>query len=672
LALRETRHEIGIDVGGTFTDIIFSDTAGLHVRKVPTSDDQSEAILRGVGSLGAASARASLFCHATTIATNALLTRTGLARAALVTNHGFRDVLEIGRQRRPDLYNLHTRRPTPLISRKDRFTVRCRLGSRGEVLESLESGDASTVAKRIAAGSFESVAVCFLNSYANPVHELEMREILRARGFRGSISLSCEVDREYREYERASTTAVNAVLVPLMSGYLSRLERSLRRMSGSAPLYVMNSDGGMSTSSFASARPVVAIESGPAAGVLASRQLAKLLSLDKVLTFDMGGTTAKAGAVIGGEPEVIEEFEAAGKTHSGRSIRGSGYAVRGSFIDLAEVSAGGGTIAWIDEGGALAAGPKSAGSSPGPACYGTGGTEPTVTDANVVLGRVNPDYLLGGEMPVKAAYARNSLATLGARMGTAPEEVAEGVIRLVNNSMAKAISIVSVERGRDPRDFAMVSFGGAGPIHACDLADDLRIKEIIVPVHAGMFSAYGLLVASLTRTFVRPVPEVWHSLKKPFRELEVLASKEMKKEGLSGFDVRRYVEARYVGQSHELLLPYRGDDSLRRAFNRRHREAYGYSTDDRLQVVNIKLRMIAHRGATPPLLSSPAGQQSEPVFRTAWFAGETLKAPVIQRDGLRAGDGGRGPCIIEEYDSTLVVNPGWKWRVETFGTRVRR
>jgi N-methylhydantoinase A len=659
-------------MGGTFTDIIFSDSEGLHVRKLPTSADQSQAVLHGLRALGPKASDASLFSHATTIATNALLTGSGLARTALVTNRGFRDLLEIGRQRRPEIYNLHTRRPNPLVRRRDRFTVRCRMSASGAVLEPLEGRGASEAAGQIVDREFESVAVCFLNSYANPVHELEMRDILLRRGFEGNVSLSSEVDREYREYERTSTTVVNAALVPLMSGYLSRLELSLRRMGASAHLYVMNSDGGMSTSRFASARPVVAIESGPAAGVLASRQLAKTLSLDKVLTFDMGGTTAKAGAVVDGEPEVIEEFEAAGKTHSGRSIKGSGYAVRGSFIDLAEVSAGGGTVAWVDEGGALAAGPRSAGSSPGPACYAMGGTEPTVTDANVLLGRLNPRHLLGGEMPIDAERARESLAELGARLGMTPVEVAEGVVRLVNNSMAKAMSIVSVERGRDPREFVLISFGGSGPVHSCDLAEDLGVNEVIVPVHAGMFSAYGLLVADLTRTFIRPIPEAASSLEKIFRELEGLASEEMKREGLPSFTIRKYVEARYAGQSHELLLPYRGDGAMRGAFDRRHRELYGYSTGDKLQIVNVRVRAAVRRRKVPPILSSPRGRPIPATRRTAWFAGKTLDARVLQRDGMRAGDGGRGPCIIEEYDSTLVVNPGWEWRIETFGTRLRR
>jgi N-methylhydantoinase A len=664
---------VGIDVGGTFTDIVAYDSRrdSLDVLKVPTTRDPSGSVISWASGLRHRASLVSVISHATTIATNALLTGSGLALTALVTNEGFRDVLEIGRQRRPELYNLYTRRPRPLVRRRDRFTVRCRIAADGSVLEPLDREGALKVADIMVKGGFESVAVCFLNSYVNPAHEAEMRSALLQRGFHGGISLSSEIDREYREYERSSTTVVNAALVPLVSRYLSRLTRELRKTGVKAPLYVMNSDGGMSTASFASKRPVTAIESGPAAGVLASRQLARSLSLDRVITFDMGGTTAKAGALLGGEPEVVEEFEAAGRTHSGRSIMGSGYAVRGSFIDLAEVSAGGGTVAWVDEGGALAIGPRSAGSFPGPACYGIGGTEPTVTDANVVLGRLNPRHLLGGKMKIDARLALRSLASLGGKLGMTATEAAEGVVRLANNTMSKAISIVSVERGRDPREFTMIAFGGSGPVHSCDLAEDLGITGMVVPAHAGLFSAYGLLVAELSRTFVLPATAS-SSMRERFGELERLAEREMKNEGFLDFTIRRYVEARYAGQSHELLLPYHGSHTLRREFDRRHKEVYGYSSDDDLQVVNLRLRASVQRPRVPSLPSSRRNGAYPPEKRTAWFAGETMDATVFRREALQPGDGGSGPCIIEEYDSTLVVNPGWEWRTEPFGTRLSR
>ena len=663
-----------MDVGGTFTDIIAFDrsTGTLEVRKFPTSRNPSLAISSGLRELATEPDEISLFTHATTMATNALLTHSGLARAALVTNDGFRDVLEIGRQRRPELYDLGTRRPAPLVERRHRFTVRCRVGADGSVIEGLTRGDAASVAGRIIEGGFDSVAVSFLNSYVNPEHERLMRDVLRQRGFGGHVSISSEVDREYREFERTSTTVVNAVLAPMTAGYLSGLQVSLRRMKVRAPVYVMNSDGGVSTIATASARPVMTIESGPAAGVVASSKLARQLGLRNALTFDMGGTTAKAGTVVDGEPDITREFEAAGRTHSGRSIRGSGYAVRGSFIDIAEVSAGGGTVAWLDEAGQLQVGPESAGSDPGPACYGRGGMEPTVTDANVATGRLNPRHLLGGEMPINARLATRSLRKLSAGRESAVAELAKGVIRLVNDGMAKAISIVSVERGRDPREFTMVAFGGAGPIHSCDLADEMGIREIIVPVHAGLFSAYGLIVGDLTRSFSAPVMDSPKALKRRFGELEDETKREMEREGFRRFVTERFIEARYLGQSHELLLPYGGGGGVMRAFDVRHKALYGYSSPDPIQIVNIGVRARVVGPEPAGLRQKRVGRPSRPTRREAWVGGATQEVDVFTREGMLQGDGGDGPCIIEEYDSTLVVNPSWTWRAEEYGTRLER
>jgi len=663
---------IGVDVGGTFTDIIIGGPDGLTVLKLPTTDAPARAVLRGLRKLGTGARRAALISHATTLATNALLTRSGLARTALITNEGFRDVLEIGRQRRPEVYSLDTRRPPPLVERRDRLTVRCRVGADGSETTPLEAEDASSIAAEVVDGGFESVAVSFLNSYLNPVHEEVIRDLLVRRGFRGHISLSTEVDREYREYERTSTTVVNAVLSPLVSGYLSSLADSLRRSKIRAPVYIMNSDGGASTVAFASSRPVVAIESGPAAGVIASKLLARALSMSRVLTFDMGGTTAKAGTVIDGEPDITNEFEAAGRTHSGRSITGSGYPVRGEFIDLAEVSAGGGTVAWVDDAGELKVGPRSAGSSPGPACYGLGGTEPTVTDANVVLGRLNPRSLLGGAMKIRRDLALGSIERLSRKLGGDPQNAASGVLRLVNDSMSRAISMVTVERGRHPEDFSMVAFGGGGPLQACDLAEEMGIREVVVPVHAGLFSAYGLLAGELTRTFTAPVMETEPRLEGRFRELEAASAREVRSEGFAHFEVNRFVECRYVGQSHELLLPFAGDGSVRRRFEARHVELYGYSLPDRMEVVNIKVRFLVRRPRVAPLASGKPVRSRPPGKRSAWIGGETVSATVHIREALASGESGRGPCIIEEYDSTLVVNPGWKWSAENYGTRLTR
>jgi N-methylhydantoinase A len=663
---------LGIDVGGTFTDIIVHDSGGLSVLKLPTTSDPSSAVLKGLLRLGTTSRRASLISHATTLATNALLTHTGIARTALVTNDGFRDILEIGRQRRPEIYDLNTQRPPPLVERRDRLTAKCRIGADGTELEPLNLDEVGALAEKVIDGKFESVAICFLNSFLNNVHERQVKDLLLSRGFRGHISISTDVDRAYREYERMSTTVVNAVLSPLMAGYLSSLRASLGRSGIRAPVYVMGSDGGASTIAFASSRPASIIESGPAAGVIASKKLAGKLSLDRVLTFDMGGTTAKAGTVIDGEPDIVGEFEAAGRTHSGRSIKGSGYPVRGQLIDLAEVSAGGGTVAWADEAGELKAGPRSAGSDPGPACYGRGGREPTVTDASVLLGRLNPEALLGGEMKINRELAARSVSRLASMLDQTPGECAKGILRLVNDSMARAISLVSLERGRDPRDFTLVAFGGAGPMHACDLAEEMGITDVVVPIHAGLFSAYGLLVGELTRSFSAPVAHPGIDLQGAFRRLEGNARRDMHSEGFDTIRVSRFVEARYLGQSHELQLPYLNEASLRGSFDKKHKELYGYSTRDLVEVVSIKVTVTEPRPAQLMLKADRAHPRAHPREREAWIGGRSRGVRVFAGESLRRGSHGAGPCIIEEYDSTLVVNPSWRWRAEEYGTRLTR
>ena len=659
-------------MGGTFTDIVVSDSKGLAVLKLPTTVSPSEGVIQGLKAIGLKVRKASHISHATTLATNALLTHSGLARAALITNEGFRDVLEIGRQRRPELYDLRTRRPPPLVERRDRFTAGCRIGADGSELSSLDPDEAESLARRVVKDGFDAVAICFLHSYLNASHEERMRSALAKRGFRGHVSISAEVDREYREYERISTTVVNAVLSPLITGYLSHLVASLHRARITAPVYVMSSDGGGSTIAYASSRPATIIESGPAAGVVASRQLARELSLKRVLTFDMGGTTAKAGTVIDGEPEVISEFEAAGRTHSGRSIRGSGYPVRGEFIDLAEVSAGGGTVASADDSGDLRVGPESAGSVPGPACYGKGGTRPTVTDANVVLGRLNPDALLGGSMPIHRDLALWSMEDLSRKTGLDPQSVATGIVRLVNNSMARAISMVTVERGRDPRDFVMVAFGGAGPVQACDLAEEMGISDVLVPAYAGLFSAYGLLAGEPTRTFSLPVMDTEPRLEGRFRRLESEAAASMRSEGFNQIRTSRHLEARYLGQSHELLIPFHSDLRTRRDFDSKHRNLYGYSLPDKMEVVNIRVRATVEGQRRPVLSYTESASRRKPAERLAWVSGRSRTVDVLTRASLRPRDRGRGPSIIEDYDSTIVVNPTWLWSVEPYGVKLTR
>lgn len=681
---------IGVDVGGTFTDVVTYDNKSglLDVSKVPTTPDEIEkGIIHALAKYKDLASEVNLISHASTIATNALLTHTGLAKTALITNDGFRDILEIGRQRRADLYNLENKRPSPLVKRRDRFTVNGRILADGSELDPISESQVKQIAKKVIEENYDSIVVGFLNSYVNPKHESVVSKTLRKEGYEGHIDISSDVDKEYREYERFSTAVVNASLFPLVSRYLINLSRELRKEGFRSPIYVMNSDGSASTIGQASKYPILMIESGPAAGVLASRHVAKYLCLERILTFDMGGTTAKAGAIVDYEPDITYEFEAAGVTHSGRSIKGSGYPVKAPFIDLAEVSAGGGTIAYVDEVGALKVGPQSAGSVPGPAAYNGGGTEPTVTDANIVLGRINPDHLLGGNMKLRKDLARNTIKEKIARkMNISVEQSARGIISLVNNTMARAISIVSLERGRDPRDYSLFAFGGAGPMHACDLAEELEIMTIVIPPHAGLFSAYGLLTADIERNFSLPVMKdsTTVELVDYFEKLEEIAKKALAGEDLKSSRPKlfRFVEARYLGQSYEIVVPYTGKNvqSIEREFHSRHKNLYGYSSRDKVEIVNAKLRaVVVSRKPDPSNRREPDTSGSQiarssssniPVSRRAWFGSRFYDALVFQRKSLTTGSCGKGPSIIEEYDSTAVINPSWKWELDKFGNLV--
>jgi N-methylhydantoinase A len=661
---------VGIDVGGTFTDIIVFDNESRktpEIVKVPSVPKQpSFAILEALKRYRDRAEKVALVSHATTIATNALMTQTGLARTALITNQGFRDVLEIGRQRRPEIYNLDTKRPKQLVERRNRFTVKGRRLVNGSSRTPLAENELSKVSKEIIRREMESVAIAFLNSHINPSDEIKAEKILRRSGFNGHIDISSRVDPQYREYERTSTTVVNASLVPLMSQYLHGFQNELERIGFHCAFYVMNSDGTASTLAQASTRPISIIESGPAAGVLSSASLSRQLSLDKVITFDMGGTTAKAGTIIDGTPDLSYEFEAAGRNYHGRSIKGSGYPVRQPFIDLAEVSAGGGTIAWLDEAGILKVGPESAGADPGPAAYGKGGNQATVTDANIVAGRINPSQLLGGHLKLHYDLAVRAIRSLGSKLGTSVDETAESILRIVNSNMSKALSLVSLERGRDPREYTLIAFGGSGPVHACDLAEELGIRRIVVPLHPGLFSAFGLLTAELSRTFRQPILQpATENIERTFTQIRELVRKSLKQEGFTTYQTVEQVDLRYRGQAYEITVPYKNTANLAGLFGREHKRLYGYSSHDTVEAVNVHIRAIiltpkakfAKKRPQPSKLASPT------LSRRMSFFGSRQKVPVYDRMSLPPGVRGKGPCIIEEYDSTTIIGKDWNWTV---------
>jgi len=663
----------GVDIGGTFTDVVVYDDGApgkIEIFKVSTGREPEATVIEALTKYRDSANQFSLITHATTAATNALLVHGGLAKTALITNRGFRDILEIGRQRRPEIYNLKTQRPVPLVRRKDRFTVLGRMLSDGSELEQLDQRDVKEVALQTKRSRFDAVAISLLNSYINPAHERKARDLLVESGFKGQIDISSETDPAYREYERTSTTVVNSTLSKPVSRYLVKLETKLRRIGFSCPIYVMNSDGTTSTIDYASRHPVSIIESGPAAGVLASKNIVDLLGLRKAITFDMGGTTAKAGTIIDGQPKLAYEFEAAARFYHGRSIKGSGYPVRQPFIDLAEVSAGGGTIARLDDTGDLKVGPESAGSDPGPAAYGRGGKYATVTDANIVAGRINPSQLLGGHLKLRYELALGAVGKLSRRLGDTVDQTTANIVRMVNNNMSKAVRLVTIERGRDPREFALIAFGGAGPLHACDLAEELGIKRIIIPSHPGLFSAFGLLTAELSRTFSEPILKpVATGVESHFRRVRERAQGLLKEEGFTTYGTVEQVDLRYQGQAYAITIPYKKGTNLARLFGREHKKLYGYSSNDTVEAVNARVRaVIPTPKARLVKKRLEMSRTSDPSStRSVLLSNARQKMPIYNREHLIPGVSGRGPCIIEEYDSTTMIGKNWDWKIDAYG-----
>ena len=674
---------VGIDVGGTFTDLVAVDT-GTGERRIEkcasTPRAPEEGVLVAIDRLFKQFDRPpqiEYLAHSTTIATNALLgqMQLELPRVIFITTEGFRDVVEIGRQNRSEVYNLFVTRPKPLAAREDRLTVHERIDYRGKVLVALDDAQIARLLDELRARKPDAIAIGLLHSYVNDAHERRIADAVSRALPDVPITRSAQIDPEYREYERFSTAIVNATLLPIVQRYLDRLADGLKARGITAPLYVMQSNGGMAAASSASRHPAAIIESGPASGVIAAANLARSAGAQRVLSFDMGGTTAKAGTIVDGAVQVATEFEAAGTTHSGRSVKGSGYPVRFPFVDLAEISAGGGTIAWVDEAAALRVGPISAGADPGPACYGRS-ERATVTDANVVLGRLNPVALVGGTFPIDAARSRDAIAALAERIGLPVEETAAGIVRIVDAQMAKVLRIVTVERGLDPRDFVMVAFGGNGPLHGCALADELGIRRMIVPQDPGVFSAHGLLVAELRASFVRPVLRESHAMGDGeadllFAELEMQGRERLREQGARDERMQfiRHYDARYRGQSFELEVLADSDAaSVAKAFHACHEQRYGYAvSDEAVEIVNARLTAVATlQERSGPDRGAPRVQRdAAPVApRDVWIGGRYVPAPVHQRESLAADATIQGPALIEQYDTTTYVPPQWTARNE--------
>lgn len=683
-------YRLGVDIGGTFTDATLVDerTGRVWVAKVSTTPRDpslgfaavAERILRDAGVEGG---EVRTVVHATTVATNAII-EGEMARIGFVTTEGFRDLLEIQRQVRPSLYDVHFEKPRPLVPRNRCFGVRERLGPDGTVLRKLDEGHVREVAAALRSEEVQAVAVCLLHAYANPAHERRVGEILSEELPGVSISLSSSVVPEFREYLRASTTVINAGVQPVVSRYLEGIGERLRTRGIDAELLVMQSAGGVYTAETAKRRPVYMVESGPAAGVIAAAHLGRALGCSDVVSFDMGGTTAKVGLVEGGRPTVTKDYQVGSAAHAGiGGLHLSGYPVRTPVIDLVEIGAGGGSIAWIDSGGKLRVGPRSAGADPGPVCYGRGGSEPTITDANLVLGRLSPDRFLGGELELDAEAARSAIEHRCARpLGLDPVVAAHGIVEIANAAMGNALHLVSVQRGIDPRGFVLVAFGGAGPAHACALARDAGIATILVPRNPGIFSATGLLVTDLeheyvTTLLVRLSDLSAHELEAAFAALEHRGRDELEREGIAAADIGfvRQLDLRYVGQSFELTVPATDLGDVSRRFHLEHERAYGFAApEEPIEVVSARLRAVACL-PKPVLPTLATGALPDPRHRRSVFfaeAGGFVETAVYERSELPAGVSFAGPAIVEEYDSTLVVHPGFSAETDAYGNLLLR
>ncbi len=645
---------VGIDVGGTFTDMVLYDGETFLIVKVPTTPKSpADGVMRSLSKVDLR--RVNVLVHATTLGTNMFLGQEGLEppKVALLTTKGFRDVLEIGRQRRPHLYDPYFEKPEPLIRRKDRYEVEERIAPNGKVLIPLNESQLEELVEKLR--EYDIVVVSFINSYVNPVHEFRAKKILEKHGIR--VVTSYEVDPEMKEYERTSTTVINATLMPMMSAYLEDLTRRLMEKGFEGRFYIMQSGGGISTVEVAIKKPAAFIESGPTAGAVAVAYFSKLTGDKNAIGFDMGGTTAKASTIVEHEPTITMEYEVGGKIHAGRIIKGSGYPVRFPFVDLAEVSAGGGTIAWMDEGGALRVGPMSAGADPGPACYGKS-DKPTITDANLVLNRLGERL---STITLNRELAMKAIGKLSRCLGRTLDQTARSIIEIANNIMAKALRIVTVERGYDPSDFTMFVFGGAGPLHGVDLGMELGVKSVFVPRHPGVFSALGLLFADFRSDKVKSV--VNGDVESAFEELERLALEEV-----PGGDVMRFVNMRYRGQAYEITLPWMGERTFSE-FHRRHKLLYGFSSpEEEVEVVCARVTVI--RRTEKPIIVDEGYEEYEPKprgWRKVYFD-EWIDTKVYGE--LEPGAVVEGPAVVEMYDSTLLIPPDLTAKASALGVRV--
>jgi len=672
---------VGIDIGGTFTDLVgYQGDVVITAKTLTVPADPTVGAATALCLAGCDVTGIRELLHGSTIAINTVLERRG-AVTALVTTEGFRDIYALGRGNRPDAFNLDFHRPRPLVPRDLTFELRERMNAAGEVLRPIDPGAVETLGRRLDALGIEAVAICFLHSYANPAHEIAAGDVLRRMCPHIFVTTSHEILREYREYERTSTTALNAFVGPRVSRYLEQFEDFAHAEKFSGQIAIMRSNGGTMSIGEARRQPVAMMESGPVAGMIGAAHLARVLGMKQAIGFDMGGTTAKT-ALINDGVLPIEEGYVIGNAFTGQPMQLP-------VVDIVEVGAGGGSIAWIDDGGGLHVGPVSAGADPGPVCYGRGGQQPTVTDADLALGRLNRNRFLGGGMRLDSTGAEAALAKLSARIGFDAITVALGIVTIADGAMSLAVRAVSVNRGVDPRDTALIAFGGAGPLHAAAIAREIAIPQVIIPKLPGNFSALGMLMAEWRQDFVRTLIGELDRLEpavvsQAFTDLGDAGAAALKRDGLSGGAFKFAADLRYRGQEHTIPLPVAGPDDLvgaaaktRQRFDAQHDSRYGHAAPDQsIEIVNVRLVVTVarmddtiSRWLSAPWQAEPGGAEEH---RTVVFddPARPVEARILWRPALAAGAKIAGPAVIEEANSTTFVPPGDHARVDPWGNIV--
>jgi len=664
---------LGIDIGGAFTDLVAVNENGsfIWVKVETTSEDPARGVMRSLEESGISADQVSVVIHGQTIGINTIVERKG-AKVGLLTTKGFRDVLEIGRANRRDMYNFNYRKPEPLVPRRLRLELSERTTASGEIVTHLDPKEVEEAANYLLSHGVESIAVAFINSYINPSHEIKVGEILEGLNVK-FFTLSHNISMEWREYERTSTAVVNAYIQPNMGRYLSNLEEQMRQIGFRGSLLIMTSSSGVTNLNLAKSYPVLTLESGPAAGVIAATTVAEAVGVRNIIALDGGSTTTKASLVRDLSPKVITDY------YVNRDKFHAGIPVKIPTVDIVEVGNGGTSYAWTDEVNDLKVGPRAAGSRPGPACYGRGGTEPTVTDAYVVTGILNTKWLLGGKLPINQALAKRSVEELGRKLGTSVEETAEGIIMLANENAVNVIRLVSVQRGEDPRDYVLIAYGGSGPMFAPFIAKELEIGKVLVPfIPPGVFSAWGMIVSPLRRDMI-----VTHSIRLSkegamdeaesiFRGLEEKLIREFSfPEAL----LVRSVDARYYGQEHTVTVPApkdmtgQGIEELIKAFHSSHERTYGFKMEGDIEIVNFRVTGLVRMKTKLPKLENREVKMKQE-FRKVSLRGEEDEWPVIQRSSLGIGAKLRGPVIVEDPSATILALKGQTLTVDDLGNLV--